>query len=365
MTVAAPTAGGAVTATTPWVQMTSAHPSGIEPRDKLSAVSCPTTKFCMAVGTQDPNSTTSNGVNEPLAEKWTGSWKITPTPNPDPSILDQLTNVSCSSPSSCVALSRPYASATYSETWNGSTWTAEALPTGLFQDLLSLSCYGTDCLAVGFQSTSTELTTFAAEWNGASWSLDPTTIPNATFSSVSCYGPQQCLAVGQNTAGGTGTPLAETFDDGVWSDVSPAGTGLPRLFDVSCVVTATTCIALDAATGALAWNETSGGWTTLPAPPDAVGSLTCPTTTWCVGVGDVTTPQNQTAPVANAWNGTSWTVMNTSKFAPNDVYPNNPFYGAACLSATFCVAVGSRQISGTTQPLVASWGTSSGGLLGL
>ncbi len=64
--------GAAVTTSTPWVQMSTPHQSGSNPDDVLSSVSCPTVKFCMAVGTAVPNRFASQSNHCPVGRGMDG-----------------------------------------------------------------------------------------------------------------------------------------------------------------------------------------------------------------------------------------------------------------------------------------------------
>ena len=84
----------------------------------LSAVSCPGSSWCMAVGSYVDRS----GVRHALALVWNGqAWRE--LRNPAGGVLR---SVSCSSPSFCMARS---GLAGRTEVWNGQTWRAVASPT--------------------------------------------------------------------------------------------------------------------------------------------------------------------------------------------------------------------------------------------
>jgi hypothetical protein len=364
-----PPASAAVTTATPWTQMSTPHQSGSNPDDYLSSVSCPTVKFCMAVGRAVPNRFAANPIAIPLAEEWTGSWKVTPIPNPVPTSSYELTSVSCSSPSYCVALgflSSVGSVASYSELWNGSKWTLTAQPISSSFGLASVSCFDTSCVAVGGSYTNGTDTTREAEWNGQSWTIDLTSVPGY-LKSISCYAPDRCLAVGSGPyVQNAGTPLiSDALDNGVWSDTAPPFGYVSGEQGVSCIASSQICTTLVnngvIPDNTLVWSASSDAWST-GAPPQARSllGLSCLTAAWCVAVGYYSTFNNggtgTKTPTAAAWNGSAWTTMNMSKFAPNDVYPANPLYSVSCPSSTFCVAVGSRQLFNGIEPLAASWG---------
>ncbi len=127
------------------------------PTGQLFWVSCPAADSCMAVGTYVK--TSGEGVN--LAEQWNGtSWRILPTPNPSGIALSGLLGVACTSASACTA--------------------------------------------VGASTTTTgAVRAVAEEWNGTSWSMQPTPslAGGSALNSVSCTSASACTAVGGSAAG--------------------------------------------------------------------------------------------------------------------------------------------------------------------
>jgi hypothetical protein len=76
--------------------------------------------------------------------------------------------VACAGPSNCMTLGGVVSS----QWWNGSEWKAEkSASAGPGSGLTSLSCAGSDCLAVGRRTSSGRQRTLAELWNGSSWSI--------------------------------------------------------------------------------------------------------------------------------------------------------------------------------------------------
>lgn len=202
----------------------------------LSAVSCASASSCMAVG---ETGTPSSGSFSPLAEWWDGSsWTVVPVQLPAGAQRASLEGVSCSAPTTCMAVGyydgsggdeTPFAAG-----WSGRTFVVEppALPSGWpYSSLSGVSCRAANwCLAVGGasnQSYGTE--TLAERWDGANWTIEPTPNPDQDpevtilnyLNSVSCVSLGQCEAVGG--AGGTNQWLAEQRSEStpVVSAVSP------------------------------------------------------------------------------------------------------------------------------------------------
>jgi hypothetical protein len=68
----------------------------------LSGVSCTSPTSCMAVGYYNDNLT---GSAMTLVDQWDGAtWTIVPTPNPSQAAVSYLTTVSCTSASTCTAV---------------------------------------------------------------------------------------------------------------------------------------------------------------------------------------------------------------------------------------------------------------------
>lgn len=118
------------TAAGDWNAQPTPNPSGAS-GSQLSSVSCSSASSCLAVGSY----TISAGTGVTLAEIWNETaWTIVPTPNPAGATSSQLSRVSCAAATSCVAVGA-YQTGTggpltaLAETWNGATWTIPSLPT--------------------------------------------------------------------------------------------------------------------------------------------------------------------------------------------------------------------------------------------
>ncbi|HEX9034036.1 MAG TPA: hypothetical protein VF834_19515, partial [Streptosporangiaceae bacterium] len=148
---------------------------------------------------------------------------------------------------------------------------------------------------------------------------------------------------------------------------SPAGSTSASLRGVSCV-TAAFCEAVgsysdnsgDTLDVAASWNGQS--WALQSTPPLAgvpfasLNAVSCAAVTACEAGGDFsfTTSQTQYVPVAEHWNGASWSPQHAAA-APGAT--SNALTGVSCVSAAFCEAVGSRQdhLGLTTIALAEVW----------
>ena len=290
---------------------------------QLSAVSCLTTSFCMAVGTA-----TNGTVNQTLAEQWNGAnWSIVASPNPSATVDNDLSDISCTSKSFCVAvgqLSSNSVEQSLIEQWNGSSWSVVASP-GLAagvagNELDGVSCVSsTFCQAVGANFfTSADSSTLVDQWNGTFWST--VSSPNVAgsdnyLSAVSCSGVSFCMAVGESDVENVSQlNLAEQWNGTMWSVVPTPNANAAfgnTIFNVDCFGP-TSCVAggyvntIDNsdntyATQMLNWNGSAWALVNVPQPEataqdDQVNGVSCVAGAMCVGVGYATYGSNAKSP---------------------------------------------------------------------
>ncbi len=168
--------------------------------------------------------------------------------------------------------------------------------------------------------------TLAERWNGTSWTVQSTPNPNGADSShlndVSCTSATACTAVGSYTSfvGTTGRQfaLAERWDGTAW---------------------------------------------TIQPTPDLAGpngssleGVSCTSATACTAVGHYRNSAGKLVPLAERWNGTSWTVQST----PNPTGAGeSSLQGVSCTSATACTAVGYSNSGATVVTLAERWNGTS------
>jgi hypothetical protein len=260
-----------------------------------------------------------------------------------------------------------------------STWTLGTIPSPTASNdvqLYSVTCASSAfCVAVGNQSTSGGSDTLIEQWNGTSWSI--VTSPNVAGAGenqlygVSCAGPSFCVAVGVSGPGSTYVdPLVEQWNGSTWTivnAVNPSGSTATELNAVSCL-SSTWCSAVgyteDGSSNrhalAEAWNGTTWSVVTVPEPTGATASefsaLSCASSSWCMGVGDYTNASSDVVSLAEVWNGTAWSVVAT----PNPgAGTSGQFNGVSCTGAGFCAAVG-HWFDGTYfQAQLATWNGTS------
>jgi hypothetical protein len=306
---------------TSWAMQKAVNPRGATDNG-LGGVSCVTATFCEAVGYG-------------LAEVWNGSaWKIQRIA----ATLPRFTAVSCVTASSCEAVGGS-SSEDAAAVWNGTSWQLQPTPG---EGYAAVSCASaTFCQAVGASG--------AAMWNGTSWSAESLpVVTDGSYTGVSCVSASSCEAVGTEHVS-SGGAVAAGWNGTSWTAQAvpgPAGAKTASLTGVSCP-TATYCAAVGGSSvGAYsaAWNGTA--WTAQPVFPVPSGSVSdtlygvaCTSATACTAVGySQGSASASTKPtLAEAWNGTAWSIQDT----PSPAATSNVLGAVSCVTAGSCVAVGS------------------------
>ena len=393
----AQSSGGQVTLAERWngagwsIQTTPPNPTGGS-FSTLDGVSCASSTACTAVG----YSVDSSFDRLTLAERWNGTgWTIQTTPNVTGQPFSVLSGVSCASATACTAVGSSYGHlyaglAPFTERWNGTSWSLQSTPNATrgAASLGGVSCpSATACISVGSAAVivsggnyfgGSYFVTVAERWAGTKWSLQSTPNPaGATYSAglhaVSCTSTAACTAVGSFTnSAGNIAPLAERWTGTSWSieaAPSPAGQGYGVLNAVSCS-SATDCTAVGSSLQNLAsttseplaehWNGTSWSIEATPKPNgSANNSLTgvsCTSATACTAVGLASTGGGQGVTLAERWNGTSWTIQST----PNPTGARgSDLLDVSCTSATACTAVGGYGSSANSGTLAERWNGTS------
>ncbi len=251
----------------------SATPDG-EPENALA---CPTADRCVTFGRE------GNKPNEvALVTSDAGvRWATAPLPgNPT-----EISGVACPSRTECVAVGTgPGGTWALRSADGGARWVRESLPAGA-PALLAVSCPTTAvCVAVGggaIRSTD----------GGRTWRLEGRLSSDITVSSLACASPTVCIAVGNTPSSAA---AARTTDGGEhWTERSLAGSGLET---VSCG-SRSVCEAVGftygngccAAEGAVAFHTTNAGasWRpqALPKGTLELDGVSCPALASCRAVG--------------------------------------------------------------------------------
>jgi hypothetical protein len=207
---------------------------------------------------------------------------------------------------------------------------------------------------------------------GSGWKVEPTPNQNRTsagineLSAVSCTSGRACTAVGSHAASlsSPGFPLAQRWNGTSWRlqpTMLPQGAQSGGLAGVSCA-SATACIAVGSTPGqaadtsvnlAEAWNGTSWRVQAIPAPQGSASSslsgVSCTSPGACTAVGHYGTAAGRVLAVAERWNGTAWRIQAVPGPASTELF------GVSCPAARACTAVGYRTGTGGTQPVAEAW----------
>lgn len=360
------------------VTATSRLPAHLAVQQMLG-ISCVAASSCVAVGAAGTITTTTT---RPLAEHWNGtSWLTQPIPLPAGADGGTLQAVSCSSPTSCLAVGYYLSSATgtpkaLAAQLTGRRWELTPLPqTGHANSVLTgVSCAKHTCLAVGYAPIAAgSRTIIAASWNGRLWrpaaALAPDDSTSASFTSASCT--SSCVAVGstdQRTGNhSTVEILAEEWTAHGWRVIDPASTKRSGAGATSTSVSCTSaafCIETGTQPGSKAgtlapaisrWTGTD--WTTQTAAPvkrsmtATLLGISCSSQAFCLAVGAGTLISG-TLGLAELWNGHRWAI--TSPLAPAGA-DDWALDAVSCVSATWCAAVGSSYQGGGTASFAERW----------
>lgn len=315
---------------TAWTVVSSAGPS--DERSSLSAVSCVSASYCVAVGAVGP---ISGDQTQPLIELWNGvSWSEMSAPT-SAGLSGSLQGIACTSTAVCVAVGRAerdngYYGSSWTalvERWNGTDWTTEQtprLPSRHNASLTAVSCPAAgQCVAVGgvqLGSASANSKPLVERWNGRGWTLQ--TVPHpaaALLQGIACTSPANCLAVG--------------------SDVNDQTATAPAVAEH--------------------WNGRRWASAHFPTVRDVIGDLTsvsCASPTACVAVGmrgpGVIPTRFKREPLAYEWNGGSWVTGQTTEAGGGSA----TLTGVSCAAAGDCTAVGQSSEGAATRPLAEHTG---------
>lgn len=238
---------------------------------QLLKVSCPTSSFCIAVGTRQYTDSSASAYYElPLVEQFNGfRWTIVPVPSPD-SIAkvgqlpeDQLADVSCPTVRFCMAVGSfgrlsastglgVGVSGALVEIFDGREWRTVELRSSSKSDtsafLGAVHCLKPhSCFVVGSAQSPYFLQTLIGyKYESGSWTFEPfagvskDAVDNLNH--VSCSRMNHCLAVGTSSFGAfaSSKALAAVFTGHSWELDNPLtaqqqAAGVSDLADASCL----------------------------------------------------------------------------------------------------------------------------------
>jgi hypothetical protein len=312
----------------------------------LAGVSCLSASYCMAVGYSEHNCYPCNYST--LVEHWDGnSWSVMPSPTPrQQSEGTFLTAVSCASPTWCMAVGT-WDDNQLAMSWNGRSWSRTAMAGSVIGQLNAVSCTSaTWCAAVGYEYDFGQTYTrpLLDTWDGKAWSTVRGHVDQGE-QGVACVRPSRCMAMGG---------IAEWWDGRQWSRLAmPSARGL-YLNSVSCT-SPSACFAVGprAVVGepgpmqppghvpvAEAWD--GHHWSVVGNPYRRVAneqadlsSVACSYAKSCVAVG-TGGHAGAVGSLIELWDGSRLTVVPS----PHIAGKVTELVGVSCLAAGPCIAVG-------------------------
>jgi hypothetical protein len=282
-------------------------------------ISCPSSTFCVAVGTNG-YAQTFNGTS------WGTPQFVDPSQNLSGS---PLTSISCPSSSFCAAVDL----AGRAIQFNGSSWTSPDQIDSTGNSLNAVACASASFCVAGDAGGD------GFVYNGSTWTTTPIPVNNTSneeaIGGMACPSTSFCVAVGQ--AGSV-----ETSTDGGAAWTNPQIIGSNNLTSVSCP-SSTFCVAVDTAGNAYTYNGSTWSTTPIDTTNGQIGggsldSVSCPSSSFCAAIDGL---EN-----VLMFNGTSWTAPQQLETGA-DLHP-----GVSCPSSSFCAAVdggGNAFIYGTVS----------------
>jgi hypothetical protein len=242
-------------------------------------------------------------------------------------------------------------------------------------ELNGVSCVTSSfCVAAGYANNGSFNQTLAEQWNGKTWSIVPS--PNSStsqdnqFNDVACATSSFCMAAGSFSNGSQDQTLVEQWNGTAWSIIASPNTSASLANDlngVSCL-TPSFCVAAGSAYSGTVYQTLVEQWNgsvwSIVSSPNAsaphdnqFNDVACVTSSFCEAVGYAGNGSNNQT-LVEQWNGTSWSIVsspNTSSSQPNDLN------GVSCVTGSFCVAVGFAGVSssGHIVNLVEQWNGST------
>jgi hypothetical protein len=201
---------------TSWQVADAPEPAG-STYTMLNGVSC-TAGSCIAVG----NYGDSMGNQQPLAEVYTaGSWTATTVPLPAGGSNPSLTAVSCPPTGACLAVGQYFNGSNYvplAEKWNGTAWAFQTPPApsgSANTGFLGVSCRSAaSCVAVGrWFDGSSNSHALAEGLTGQTWGIQSVQADDtdSELVGVYCQSATSCMAVGDESGPNPQKVLLEVY----------------------------------------------------------------------------------------------------------------------------------------------------------
>ena len=324
----------------------------------LSELSCKGRAFCLAIG----HYSKPGHLGVRLVEEWNGeTWRIARDP-----LSGVLYDLTCGSPSFCLALRTATNRTAHLAEWNGRTWQD-------FKDPLADQGPVT-CASPTFCVTVDQSQTGILGWNGKHWSEQPGSdcggyAPDCSWDSfITCGSATNC------DVGGAGCQDSDcdqmiTFDffwnGHVWNP-SNAGPAFPANVAASgacagegfCIATAAPRTATFTRDWGATWHDASPDLAAvchgLPHCALNGGAMACGTSRSCLQVQvSAVFVDTRHPPVSLAWNGATWTAAQVARV--NGHIPT--LTRLDCGSTGNCVVLGIYKPTRTSypRPIAEQW----------
>ncbi|MGH9567049.1 MAG: hypothetical protein ACRD4I_13760, partial [Candidatus Angelobacter sp.] len=300
-------------------------------------------------------------------------WSNRAYPSEPSWVEDWLNHVSCSTPSSCMAVGyyyheglRPEPNQALTYQLVGGQWVQRTVPLNegeTFPELRDVACTSPNsCIAVGNVGVGEHYKPQIARWNGTSWSRESVSLPAgsiaAELNGVSCVTETECVAVGSvENSSSVWVNFSALLSHGSWISLTTPTSGESTesvLTSVSCATT-TSCVAVG-------WYNPSGGGGSKPfslvlangawsyqsrTTNGFLEGVTCTSAEFCVAVGT----HYGAGPSTEIWNGTAWSAPSTPELPDVE---GGYLTDVSCLSPTDCTAVGAGYSKVTNRQTVAT-----------
>lgn len=293
-----------VAATDGWViRHFGAHAATDQGADSyLNAIACPSTATCWAVGqiaVARGGDTSTEVRSQLIEEESAGTWRKVAAPTarlPDPA----LTAITCPGSRDCWAVGGSSAEGSaIIEHWTGGTWQLVRSPKLTGAQLQSVSCASASlCWASGGQQTRRNRTSNVLEqWDGTRWRVVSGLAGGLQPTLAACPAAGHCLILGLRS----GAAVAVSYDHGRWRPAQRPGRRLPEL--LACTSAASCLAMLPGRRGAITEEFNGRSWTVTTAglPPYLAG-LACSAGRGCWLLGS----SRRLQPLALRWQGGSW-----------------------------------------------------------
>jgi hypothetical protein len=363
-----------------WTSVPAPLPSAAAGSSSISliSVSCASSSFCAAAGYY----LDSQGQTQALLETLQGgTWSATAPPLPALGVGSSayVSAIDCPATGSCVAVGTalaatgPTPEVPFIESLSGGTWDYLVPPlpssaTGLGGGgLNAITCASvSSCIAVGFDNGNTGAGCCGSQQalietlGSGSWSPSEPPLPAGAsagvppLSEVACASAGTCVAT---TEGLTGyQAVLATLDNGTWTSTymavpASAAVSDSDVWDLACIPNAQ-CFANGtyydpnginfAPYTTVTDTYANGTWSPFVPFPSlgglggSMGPISCVASGFCVSIGDEYVGPPNVAPFSTTWSN-GWT---SPTYMPSPSGGQGAPEAVSCASSTFCVAVG-------------------------